>query len=116
MTLLKPHPREDIAKYASLQRHFDPTEFQLSKFSGAAEALFSRLNPNTDAVIGYNSTALIAAQVFYGIRAYSMGYEVINNGSCVGRIFREHFEVFARMTRELVTDYESLISKYNSVR
>ena len=116
VTLLKPHPREDIAKYASLQRHFDPTEFQLSKFSGAAEALFSRLNPNTDAVIGYNSTALIAAQVFYGIRAYSMGYEVINNGSCVGRIFREHFEVFARMTRELVTDYESLISKYNSVR
>ncbi|OEC84684.1 MULTISPECIES: polysialyltransferase family glycosyltransferase [Methanobacterium] len=61
LTIIKPHPRELNGKYSSINMH----KVKILDNNFPLEYLLSRLNPIC--IIGYASTALVNAKVFYGI-------------------------------------------------
>jgi len=68
--IIKPHPRENSNKYASILTNFKQTQVEIIKKNDPAEDFF--LEANIKFVIGFTSTSLLNAAFLYNIPAISI--------------------------------------------
>jgi len=77
--VIKPHPREVTNKYLSILKKYKSKNVKLIRQDFPIEDLFLSLEPLC--VIGYASTALINANIMYGIPVISIRRLFLNNES-----------------------------------
>lgn len=99
--LIKPHPHEDPQKYEPLLA--DNSAAALFTEPMPLEQLLPALQPG-DIVVGYNSTALVNARLFYEIPAFTMADMLLDHPQ-TGAWYREFQHVFRQLSRKLVADF-----------
>ncbi len=99
---IKPHPREDPARYRAIAaEHADRCRVLPRGY--AAELLYAALRPR-DIVIGFNSSSLITAALLFEAQTYTLG-DILTDSGRAGAWFSRIQQTFRDLAGTAVRDY-----------
>lgn len=101
---IKVHPRERKGKYSTLVSHGDTEEVVLLDGDAVAEEVFAELREQ-DIVVGFFSTALLTAKLFYGRNAYVVPEKWLEDVGAPEDLV-DNQSLFCRYTREILSDFD----------
>jgi hypothetical protein len=102
--VLKLHPHDHADKYADVLREKD---VMLMEDSLVLERILPSLE-QSDAVVSYNSTALLTAAVLYSIPAFTVGENLLNRPE-TGPWFRDFHQEFLVLARHHVRAFDRFV-------
>ncbi len=105
---LKPHPREQEGKYDEAIAS-GGAKFRLMPAGRAAERVFDGMKPG-DAVIGYNTSALMTARLLFGLDTYTLS-GLLAETTDVGEWFSTAQKAFESLAGPSVAPFEDAFGR-----